>query len=233
MDTGRLEHLYLENANRLYEFKIENLGQFNLIVGDNGTGKTYLMKDLVNRRKGYQFEPFEHIPSNEIAKFYINKIHKINEIQSMFLKNMQVFIPGISFIGAIILYNKARIYINEGGRNLELDNYGDGTKKIFKIMLSIALHENTFLAIENIDSHIHYSKLQEFWRIVIQFADKFNVQLFATTYNEESIVAFAEVVKCEEMEHFKDKMRLVKLLKNASITKAYIRTYNEIEFDFH
>ena len=53
-DTSRhLTYFKVENFKRFEAFEMNNLGQFNLIVGDNNVGKTSVLEALLIEGDGY------------------------------------------------------------------------------------------------------------------------------------------------------------------------------------
>jgi len=55
-DTSRhLTYFKVENFKRFESFEMENLGQFNLIVGDNNVGKTSVLEALLPAETGWDF----------------------------------------------------------------------------------------------------------------------------------------------------------------------------------
>ena len=53
--------------------------------------------------------------------------------------------------------------------------------------------KNGILLLDEAESGLHYSTQQELWRLIFELADKYNVQVFATTHSNDCIKSFAEI----------------------------------------
>lgn len=322
-DTSKhLTALRIQNFKRFRDFKLDNIGQFNLVVGKNNTGKTSLLEALlvdedlltwvaslataIAVRQGLEdridaceliyihhvenIEPpiIEIRKSDNLIKYFLKKINIdqdyeglsaldkeiIKEKEQVFLayrnekkilisnllqrggyfcpfvpyglgygrelldylektieksiverkrftERLKLFIPDIvdvrpnSQIINIVLENQ--------DQPVPLYNYGEGTNKLFRILCEIAMAENGRLMIDEIDAGIHHTKFKEFWKVVMQAAIEYNVQIFATTHNEECVDYFQQAL--EELEEHKEKGRLIKLYEGKE-NKLYSRVYD-------
>jgi len=87
----------------------------------------------------------------------------------------------------VILFSKNKAY--------NLSEYGDGVKNFINIILTILYHKNTTLFMDEIENGIHYTKLDEMWRLILKLSKENNVQVFATTHSKECIESYARVAK--------------------------------------
>ena len=67
---------------------------------------------------------------------------------------------------------------------------GEGTKRLLGIYLSLVNTHNGVLLIDEIENVIHYSIHKKLWEIILDFAEKLNVQVFATTHSWDCINGF-------------------------------------------
>lgn len=74
-------------------------------------------------------------------------------------------------------------------QRIPLQLMGDGMRKIFSTIVNISMCKDGILLIDEIDNGLHYTSLDTLWRAIIECANKFNVQIFATTHNIESLEA--------------------------------------------
>ncbi len=79
------------------------------------------------------------------------------------------------------------------GQYLELTELGDGVRHLVSIVTSLYASENGQLFIDEMDNGIHYTALDELWRVILTLSQKLNVQVFATTHSKECIAAFNRV----------------------------------------
>ena len=79
-----------------------------------------------------------------------------------------------------------------------LKNLGEGATRFFALALAAAKARNGVLLVDEVEIGLHYSIQVELWRLLVQMALKFNVQIFATTHSEDAIRAFSIATKENE-----------------------------------
>jgi AAA15 family ATPase/GTPase len=220
---GNIDNIYLNNyickSNNKYNCDIKLL---------KSVFKDIKPIDLITT----QFIPYGKGFDKDLVNAYAKYIDRDREKRDNFLKSMKVFIPNIDRIN--VDTQDSKIYIEEIGdtQGKPLHYYGEGSKKLFRILVQIILQKDKKLLIDEIDAGIHYSHFKEFWKVVLKVAKLQNVQIFATTHNIECIKHFQEILKENEFEAYQDSSRTITLkqLQNNSI-KAYIREYDEFEYE--
>ncbi|EQD89652.1 hypothetical protein HPSA50_0044 [Helicobacter pylori SouthAfrica50] len=60
------------------------------------------------------------------------------------------------------------------------------------------------LFIDEIESGLHYTKMQEFLKVLFELAQKLQIQIFATTHNKEFLLNAINTMPNNETEIFKD-----------------------------
>lgn len=336
-----IKKLEIGNFKRFSNFKVDNLGQFNLIVGDNNTGKTSLLEALLfdedldvwgilsrlfssftfrgmiqnpeeNTELGVlsfvkeKLYLFSGTVSNELKVFldgkyslilrplndvqdydYLSEFEKqklalenkpkphfiyfVNELKKSTLRGLKLdsgylpFIPfGKGYDSDLIQYFSNKIDINKNKRDKFLQNlkslipkvddvrignnainiyeedretpmplytYGEGANKLFRILCELAINEGKRLMIDEIDTGIHHTRFKEFWRTIIKMAKAYDVQLFATTHNEECLDYFREVLEEEEMEDYRVLGRVVSLKEREDgSVKARVYDYDYLVY---
>jgi AAA15 family ATPase/GTPase len=70
--------------------------------------------------------------------------------------------------------------------------YGDAVNRVMEMVLTIINNKDSVLLIDEIENGIHYTRQPEFWRLLSQLAETFNVQIFATTHSREMLEAFSK-----------------------------------------
>ena len=64
--------------------------------------------------------------------------------------------------------------------------------RTFAVALALAKSTNGFLLIDEAENGIHHSIQAKFWNMVLQTAERNNVQVIATTHSWDCVVGFAE-----------------------------------------
>ncbi len=191
-------------------------------------------KDLPDYSGDFYFPyiMFSHGYSNDLVHFYSQNIQLDNKAKKEFIQNLSSFIPNIEGIELT-----TRLTGNLGIEIVEKDTdtprplvtYGDGAIKLFRILLQIAVAKGRRLMIDEIDAGIHYSRFQEFWKIILQVAHNYQVQLFVTTHNPDCLLYYQQAL--EELKDFQEKSRVYTLMQlpDKSI-KAYKHKFENFEF---
>lgn len=116
----------------------------------------------------------------------------------------------IAILRATILPNIIRLDVQQNDRILirlegedkpiPLKNLGDGVQRIFHIALALVSAENKVLLIDEIETGLHYSVMENIWEIIFQYSEALNVQVFATTHSQDAIKAFTYLLDKPENE---------------------------------
>lgn len=74
-----------------------------------------------------------------------------------------------------------------------LRSLGDGATRSFTVALALAGSSGGFLLIDEVENGIHYSVQPKFWKMILQTAQRNNVQVLATTHSGECAYHFGQV----------------------------------------
>ncbi|MEM7539668.1 MAG: AAA family ATPase, partial [Chloroflexota bacterium] len=83
-------------------------------------------------------------------------------------------------------------------RPVSLYSMGDGLRRSITLALAITTVENGFLLIDEIENGLHYRIQTDLWRVFVELAERFNVQIFATSHSWDAIESLQEVVEEKE-----------------------------------
>jgi AAA15 family ATPase/GTPase len=79
-----------------------------------------------------------------------------------------------------------------------LRSMGDGINRIFTIILALVNAENGFLLIDEFENGLHYTVQEQLWKIIFELSQKLNIQVFATTHSEDTIVGFQGILRSQK-----------------------------------
>ncbi len=102
---------------------------------------------------------------------------------------------------------------------MPLSTYGDGIKKIIVLANGIAEAKDGILLIDEIETSIHASALQDVLQFLFMAGQKFNVQLFITTHNQEVVDT---ILKSDKKFLSDDPIRIITLAKQQDKTLGRI-----------
>lgn len=111
--------------------------------------------------------------------------------ESEIVQDMELLLPDIDsihFVGGD-RKNGGKILVGSRGaeRRFPIGSFGDGLRRLLAFRLALAGAKNGFLLIDEIDSGLHWTVMEDIWRLLVQVAVRLNVQVFATTHSYDCI----------------------------------------------
>ena len=180
------------NNQKKYFFIKEKLGIKSYSFNINNELLDIKIKDFLfegNVKENLRFIDNFGLSSSNIIKDF-SAIQKkdeesfLNNIINQFDSNIKSF---------KIIDDKPQCKMNDN--YYEITEFGDGLRHIISIVIELFKCEDGHLFIDEIDNGIHYTQLDEIWKIIFQISDKLDVQIFATTHSKECIDSYARVAK--------------------------------------
>ena len=178
------------------------------------------------KMRGVYVTPKINLSSNlekKLENLIINKKHhEIIEILNAVDKN----ITNITF------GTNRMIYFDIGlNRLVPINLVGDGVRRILAIILAIYDAKNGIVLIDEIENGLHFSALKPLWNAIFKAIQKFNVQLFATTHNIETLKYLKIAIDEANNSKFSENVRSYTLRKiENDIVKSYKYDYEKFEF---
>lgn len=93
----------------------------------------------------------------------------------------------------------AKIKLKNAQKAIPLNSMGDGMSRVLQLLLKIYPARNGFLLIDEFENGLHFSVQEKIWAYLFDFAERLNIQVFATTHSWDCIESFAKVA-CEKRE---------------------------------
>lgn len=87
------------------------------------------------------------------------------------------------------------VKMSDQSQPVPLKSLGDGITRLFAAGLALAVSRNGFLILDEVENGLHYSVQYEFWRMMLEVALAYNVQVLATTQSFDCIKAFASAAR--------------------------------------
>lgn len=82
----------------------------------------------------------------------------------------------------------------EGNGRHPLGSFGDGTRSMLAVAVALLNARDNVLLIDELDSGLHYSLMQELWLYILMISKMYNVQLFATTHSLDCIRGLSDAL---------------------------------------
>jgi len=146
-------------------------------------------------------------------------------LQHKFLTYLKLLDNDIEWIEPQLLDDEMllRINLKNPERSLVSSELGEGTNRYIEILATLLSNSNGTVFIDEIENGIHYTKLYDVWKAIIEIVQKEEIQLFVTTHDRESIEALAEA--SQDMNF--NQITSIKLEKNRENSiYPIIRTYS-------
>ncbi len=159
-------------------------------------GRKKLLSNQVAMPQPCQFLTTNSITRfDELAKLW-NKILLTPEEESVVtaLKILDKNIERIGFYSRPT-YNSGIIVKIRGKREpIPLGSMGEGMRRILALAIASVTVENGFLLVDEIETGLYYETQTDMWRLILETAQRLNVQVFATTHSWDCIAAFQEAL---------------------------------------
>lgn len=106
-------------------------------------------------------------------------------------------VDGVGFLGNIST-SKLVPVVRINGERVPLGSMGDGMTRVLALVLSLVTAKDGVLLVDEIDTGLHYSVIEDMWRVIIRTAIRLNIQVFATTHSQDCINALAWALENED-----------------------------------
>lgn len=95
-------------------------------------------------------------------------------------------------------------------KRIPIQLLGDGTRKFFALVVALYSCRDGILLVDEIDNGLYYSVMKKLWKTLLEMAEQFNVQLYVTTHNMDSLHGLEQILS--DNGEFQDKVSLYKLI---------------------
>jgi hypothetical protein len=116
------------------------------------------------------------------------------------------------------------IYFEMKGLGPRVPSYimGDGIRRFLNIMITASMKHDQAVFIEEIENGLHYFAHELLWKNLIAFVEKYNLQLFVTTHNKETLAYFKAALEQPDSEAMREHSSVFIV---ANTQKAGYKTY--------
>ncbi len=159
--------------------------------------------------------PIQHAQNN----FFLNSLLTNPDLYEQFVEIMREFDPGFISINSVEderAFGRKYVVLSKNHKEgLLLNAYGDGMKKAMLLLSAVIKAKDGILLLDEFETAIHISAMENVFRWILMTAKKLNVQIFMTSH---SIEAIETVLKCcPEMQ---GDMRMITLVKVEDAVKV-------------
>jgi len=83
---------------------------------------------------------------------------------------------------------------------IPIGTLGEGIWRLLGIALALVRARGGTLLIDEIDTGLHYSIMSKMWRLVLETAQRLDVQVFATTHSRDCFESLASIARVDVSE---------------------------------
>ncbi|WLF82928.1 ATP/GTP-binding protein [Moraxella sp. ZY210820] len=163
-----------------------------------------------------KYIPTQFVDIQELSAYWDKII--LTPYENEVIKSLQIIEPDIEKLAFINqLFNDNRIPmvgLKNSEKPIPLYSMGDGMKRILQLILNLHQAKDGLLLIDEFDNGLHYKVQEKVWGLLFELAERFNVQVFATTHSNDCIRAFSKISQVKTdidgmliqmtKEHYKD-----------------------------
>jgi hypothetical protein len=121
------------------------------------------------------------------------------QLDGLAVKALQIIEPSVTAINfSADTETRRDILIDAHDERRSLSLFGEGMYYLLSLAVGMAFTRGGCLVVDEIDTGLHYSRLADMWRMVIQTAAKLNVQVFATTHSLDCLNGLSEALLLSE-----------------------------------
>ena len=118
------------------------------------------------------------------------------------LKSIEPTIERIASISAFRRFSRFDrgglvVKLRDHPKRIPIGSMGDGIWRLLGIALALVEVRGGTLLIDEIDTGLHYSVMQDMWRLVLTTSERLNVQVFATTHSRDCFESLSAISRSD------------------------------------
>ncbi|MFP4099944.1 AAA family ATPase [Coleofasciculus sp.] len=90
------------------------------------------------------------------------------------------------------------VRLADSDQRVPIGSMGDGIWRMLGLALSTVSAKGGVLLIDEIDTGLHFTTMEDMWKLILETAKKLNVQVFATTHNSDCWTSLASIASQEQ-----------------------------------
>ena len=160
---------------------------------------------VVSPSHGAQFFGGNGMTATDVARLLGDVV--LTENEELVTCALRILEPRVERVAAVVrgpyvLEGPAGIFVKlrDVRERMPIGSTGEGMWRMLGLALMLAKAKDGFLLVDEIGAGLHYSVMENMWRLVCEQAAALSVQVFATTHSRDCYESLAAVVKAEAPE---------------------------------
>ena len=169
----------------------ESTGHIEALAVDSNTVNVRLTshrQPIPARPSNVYFGPHNRLAANNVAELFGQLERQGHEMEVV--EAVQTFEPHVRRLTIIPVDDVPMIHADMGfGRLMPVGLLGDGVQRVLSLALVFTTASGGLVLVDEFENGIHHSQLEDLWRVVSAFSERYDTQVFATTHSEECVRA--------------------------------------------
>lgn len=211
----------LSEDNNIASTNVEN--RYGLVLKCKGEGKEYESSIILSRKNEKELEQRIKLDSryketincrylSPQFDFYTSIEGLVNVLKNkdeeFILNALRILEPNLKDV----ILSQSEVLVDIGlDKRIPINMMGDGVRKLLSILTTLYECKNGIVLIDEVSNGFHFSVMKGLWSVIIDAAEKNNVQVYATTHDIDSIRGLRDAVLSTE--DFNDQISCFKLQK--------------------
>lgn len=173
------------------------------------------------------------VSTEEMPNYYFEQIGTSRNLKKQLIDNLSFILIGVEDFEVRKVEGKEHLMVGIRGEDelRPISMFGEGVLRASYLLLQILKNKGKRLMIDEVDTGMHHSRMKNFMKTLIQFANANEVQLFMTTHSLECQIAFVEALEMPDMVEFQSRVRNISLFENKNKqVSAQIFKYESLKF---
>ena len=149
----------------------------------------------------------------------------LTDDETIVIEALQIIEPSIRKIGIIDSGQNIAVRCEGSENRIRIDSFGEGISRLFALIVALVNAKDGVLMVDEIDTGLHFSVMEDMWRLILKVAEKNNVQVFTTTHSNDCWQSLASVTY-DYSQYTKDNVSIQRIEKGK--TKAVSFSEKEI-----
>jgi hypothetical protein len=147
--------------------------------------------------------PVVFVPTRSLSRAAVASMFSeivLTDEEPRIIRALETVDPGIERLALATLpagdAQASGLYLRSKGQQqrIPIGSMGDGVWRFLTLALALVKARGGMLLIDEIDTGLHFSVMFEMWKLVIESAQRLDVQIFATTHSRDCYESLAAVL---------------------------------------